>query len=91
MEDVASAGQRCNSVCCTGAFVAEAMLAVVLGPDVKRLDFDLRRRAREKESPAGRGKPFWNKNKILQKYVNFQVSVLVLDNLSYVIFFLENI
>ncbi len=69
MEEVSQAGRKCNSVCCTGTFVAEAMLAVVLGPDVKKLDFNLRRRAADRDHRH----PFWNKNKIVRKYVTFQV------------------
>ena len=33
MEEVRQAGRRCNTVCCTGVFIVEAMLAVLVNED----------------------------------------------------------
>jgi hypothetical protein len=33
-------GQRCSSVCCTGAFIVETMLCVVINEDIREFVFD---------------------------------------------------
>ena len=40
LDSVKNHGRKCSSVCCTGAFIAETMLAVLVNEDVSHLVFD---------------------------------------------------
>ena len=60
IEEMTQVGAKCNSVCCTGAFLVETMLAVVANEDVKRLDFNVKSADR---TSAG----FFHKNKMIKK------------------------
>ena len=40
LEAVKLHGRKCSSTCCTGAFVAETMLAILVNEDVSHLIFD---------------------------------------------------
>ncbi len=83
MEEVIAASKKCNSLCCTGAFVAETMLCVILNEDIKRLDFGLGRRNNSTLSRGGGGNsgavedPHWHSSKLLKKYVSFQLPAVL--------------
>ena len=39
VEEMRQSGEKCSSICCTGYFVCESMLAVLVNIDVRELDF----------------------------------------------------
>ena len=55
-------GKGCCNLCCTGAFVVETMLCVVVNDQVKELRFDFSAEQR-----------IWEKSKAIRKYVNFDI------------------
>ena len=40
MDETRIHGRKCNSICCTGAFIVETMLCVITNEDVRELRFD---------------------------------------------------
>lgn len=66
MEDIRLHGQKCSSVCCTGAFICETMLAVLMNEDIREIKF---------ERPANA--LIWHNNKPLSKYVALQVPAIL--------------
>ena len=66
MKQIRSFGQKCNSVCCTGAFIVETMLCVLLNEDVREIRFD-----------NIKSDKFWSNKKHLKKYVPFQVPAIL--------------
>jgi hypothetical protein len=62
MDDSRIHGRKCNSICCTGAFIVETMLCVVINEDVREIRFD------KKSSDH-----FWHKSKSLKRYVPIQI------------------
>lgn len=71
VEEIRANGRKCNSVCCTGAFIVETMMCILMNEDVTKLLLDLG----QPDSP-GRLR-FWNKDKIMKKYVCFQVPTVL--------------
>ena len=55
-------GRKCNSICCTGAFIVETMLCVIINEDVRELRFD-----------KNSSDHFWHKSKSLKRYVPLQI------------------
>ena len=75
LEDVRKHGSKCSSVCCTGAFVVETMLSVIVHRDVRELKF----------SNVRAGK-FFNINQAIQRYVSFQIPLILQHYKRYVAF-----
>ena len=58
-------GAKCNSVCCSGSFIVETMLSVLVNEDVRELRFDQN------------CSKFWNMNHVVQRYVPYQVPAIL--------------
>ena len=59
-------GKKCNSICCTGAFIVETMLCVIINEDVRELRFD-----------KNSSDHFWHKSKSLKRYVPLQIPAIL--------------
>ncbi len=62
LAEVKKHGKKCCSVCCTGAFITETMLCILMNEDVREILFD-----------GTTNKRFWHKSKPLAKFVPFMV------------------
>ncbi len=62
LAEVKKHGKKCCSVCCTGAFITETMLCILMNADVREIRFD-----------GTTNKRFWHKSKPLAKFVPFMV------------------
>ena len=59
-------GRKCNSLCCTGAFIVETMLCVIINEDIRELRFD-----------KNSSDHFWHKSKSLKRYVPLQIPAIL--------------
>ena len=66
MSDVKKHGQKCSSICCTGTFIVETMLCVLVNEDLREIKFE-----------GTKGELFMNSKKPLKKYVPFQIPAIL--------------
>ena len=63
-EKIKRNGRKCCNACCTGAFIVEAMLAVILNADIEEIDFP-------RDFPVCK---VFKKRHPIRRYINFDVS-----------------
>ena len=66
MSDIKKHGQKCSSVCCTGTFIVETMLCVLMNEDLREIKFD-----------GSKNDLFMSNKKPLKKYVPFQIPAIL--------------
>jgi hypothetical protein len=74
VEEIRQSGIKCNSLCCTGAYIVETMFAILVNEDVRELKFDLKRGS---SNDANAKLQLLDKDRILRKYVSFQVPAVL--------------
>ena len=68
LEEIRQVGKKCNSICCTGIYIVETMLSIIVNEDIRELDFAIMRSTDVN---------FCHKNKLIKKYMNFQVPAVL--------------
>ena len=66
MEEIRKHGQLCSSICCTGAFIVETMLCILMNEDVREIRFD-----------GTRSDRFIHPKKPVKKFVPFQIPAVL--------------
>jgi hypothetical protein len=66
MDEIKKHSSLCSSVCCTGAFIAETMLCVIMNEDVREIRFE-----------NVRSDQYFHPKKSLKKYVPFQIPAVL--------------
>ena len=59
-------GRKCSNFCCTGAFIVEVMLSVIINADIQDLIF-----------PEDLPKKLYKKQKAIRRFLNFDVTSLL--------------
>lgn len=66
MSDIKKHGQKCSSVCCTGAFIVETMLCILMNEDLREIKFE-----------GTKNDQFMSSKKPIKKYVPFQIPAIL--------------
>ena len=66
MDEIKKNGSMCSSICCTGAFIVETMLCVIMNEDVREIRFD-----------KIKSDQFLHPKKPVKKFVPFQIPAIL--------------